>query len=200
MSLFNPFCKCLNPQRIVNPYTNEAMTVPCGHCKACILAKNSRYAFQCDLESYSSKHTLFITLTYANRFIPRAQFVDSMERPYGHDLVDVETGEYLGDADLPIKEIERLQDKFHLFGYLPYLRKFDLQLFFKRFRYYVAKRFPKEKVRYFAIGEYGPVHFRPHYHVLLFLQSDEALQVCSTALSEAWSYGRVDCQLYKGKC
>nr|DAG79672.1 MAG TPA: YABBY protein [Microviridae sp.] len=32
MSLFNPFCKCLNPQRIVNPYTNEAMTVPCGHC------------------------------------------------------------------------------------------------------------------------------------------------------------------------
>ena len=64
------------------------------------------------------------------RFIPRAQLVDSMERPYGHDLVDVETGEYLGDADLPIREIERLQDKFHLFGYLPYLRKFDLQLFF----------------------------------------------------------------------
>ena len=200
MSLFNPFCKCLNPQRIVNPYTNEAMTVPCGHCKACILAKNSRYAFQCDLESYSSKHMLFITLTYANRFIPRAQFVDSMERPYGHDLVDVETGEYLGEADLSIKEIERLQDKFHLFGYLPYLRKFDLQLFFKRFRYYVAKRFPKEKVRYFAIGEYGPVHFRPHYHILLFLQSDEALQVCSAAVSEAWSYGRVDCQLSKGKC
>lgn len=200
MSLFNPFCKCLNPQRIVNPYTNEAMTVPCGHCKACILAKNSRYAFQCDLESYSSKHTLFITLTYANRFIPRAQFVDSMERPYGHDLVDVETGEYLGEADLPIKEIERLQDKFHLFGYLPYLRKFDLQLFFKRFRYYVAKRFPKEKVRYFAIGEYGPVHFRPHYHILLFLQSDEALQVCSAAVSEAWSYGRVDCQISQGKC
>ncbi len=200
MSLFNPFCKCLNPQRIVNPYTNEALTVPCGHCKACILAKNSRYAFQCDLESYSSKHTLFITITYANRFIPRAQFVDSIERPYGHDLVDVETGEYLGEADLPIKEIERLQDKFHLFGYLPYLRKSDLQLFFKRFRYYVTKRFPTEKMRYFAIGEYGPVHFRPHYHILLFLQSDEALQVCSAAVSEAWPYGRVDCQLSKGKC
>lgn len=145
MSLFNPFCKCLNPQRIVNPYTNEAMTVPCGHCKACILAKNSRYAFQCDLESYSSKHTLFITLTYANRFIPRAQFVDSMERPYGHGLVDVETGEYLGEADLPIKEIERLQDKFHLFGYLPYLRKFDLQLFFKRSVIMFQKDSPKKK-------------------------------------------------------
>ena len=200
MSLFNPFCKCLNPQRIFNPYTREAMTVPCGHCKACILAKNSRYAFQCDLESYSSKHTLFITLTYANRFIPRAQFVDSMERPFDYDLVDVETGECLGDVDLPINEIERLQEKFHLFGYLPYLRKSDLQLFFKRFRYYVKKRFPQEKVRYFAVGEYGPVHFRPHYHILLFLQSDEALQICSTAVCEAWEYGRVDCQISKGKC
>ena len=89
----NPFCKCLHPKRIVNPYTNESMVVPCGHCQACTLAKNSRYAFQCDLESYSSKHTLFITLTYANRFIPRAMFVDSIERPYGCDLIDKETGE-----------------------------------------------------------------------------------------------------------
>ena len=88
----NPFCKCLHPKRIVNPYTNESMVVPCGHCQACTLAKNSRYAFQCDLESYSSKHTLFITLTYANRFIPRAMFVDSIERPYGCDLIDKEKG------------------------------------------------------------------------------------------------------------
>ena len=63
----NPFCKCLHPKKIVNPYTNESMVVPCGHCQACTLAKNSRYAFQCDLESYTAKHTLFITLTYANR-------------------------------------------------------------------------------------------------------------------------------------
>ena len=70
MALFNPFCKCLNPQRIVNPYTHECMTVPCGHCKACILAKNSRYAFQCDLESYCSMYTVFVTLTYAPNYLP----------------------------------------------------------------------------------------------------------------------------------
>lgn len=200
MALFNPFCKCLNPKRIVNPYTHEAMNVPCGHCQACTLAKNSRYAFQCDLESYSSKHTVFVTLTYANRFIPRAQFVDSIVRPFGHDLVDVETGEILGEADLKDSEIDALKEKFHLFGYLPYLRKYDLQLFLKRFRYYVAKRFPSEKVRYFAVGEYGPVHFRPHYHLLLFFQSDQALQICSEAVCEAWRLGRVDTQLSKGKC
>lgn len=196
----NPFCKCLHPKRIINPYTNESMVVPCGHCQACTLAKNSRYSFQCDLESYSSKHTLFITLTYANRFIPRATFVDSLERPFGNDLVDKETGEILGPSDLTEEEKERLLNKFYLFGDVPYLRKTDLQLFFKRLRYYVTKRLPSEKVRYFAVGEYGPVHFRPHYHILLFLQSDEALQICSEAVSQAWTLGRIDCQVSKGQC
>ena len=191
----NPFCKCLHPKKIVNPYINESMVVPCGHCQACTLAKNSRYAFQCDLESYTAKHTLFITLTYANRYIPRATFVDSLERPFGNDLVDKETGEILGPSDMKQEDIDRLLNKFYLFGDVPYLRKTDLQLFFKRLRYYVSKQCPSEKVRYFAVGEYGPVHFRPHYHILLFLQSDEALQVCSENLSQAWSFGRVDCQI-----
>lgn len=198
MPLINPLSKCLNPKRIVNPYTHESMTVPCGKCHACILAKNSRYSFHCDLESYCSKHTLFVTLTYANRYIPRATIVDSIERPFGNDLVDKETGEILGNCDLSDIEKERLQKKFYLFGDVPYLRKTDLQLFLKRFRYYVTKRLPNEKVRYYAVGEYGPVHFRPHYHLLLFLQSDEALQVSSEAVSEAWQFGRIDVQLSKG--
>lgn len=159
----NPFCKCLHPKKIVNPYINESMVVPCGHCQACTLAKNSRYAFQCDLESYTAKHTLFITLTYANRYIPRATFVDSLERPFGNDLVDKETGEILGPSDMKQEDIDRLLNKFYLFGDVPYLRKTDLQLFFKRLRYYVSKQCPSEKVRYFAVGEYGPVHFRPLY-------------------------------------
>lgn len=141
----NPFCKCLHPKRIINPYTHESMIVPCGHCEACTLAKNSRYAFQCDLESYVSKHTLFITLTYANRFIPRATFVDSTERAFGNDLIDKETGEILGPSDMKSEDIQALLNKFYLFGDVPYLRKDDLQLFFKRLRYYVTKRLPQEK-------------------------------------------------------
>ena len=141
----NPFCKCLHPKRIMNPYTKESMVVPCGHCQACTLAKNSRYAFQCDLESYTAKHTLFITLTYANRFIPRAMFVDSIERPYGCDLIDKETGEILGPADLTEDERTNLLNKFYLFGDVPYLRKTDLQLFLKRLRYYVTKQNPRKK-------------------------------------------------------
>lgn len=121
--LQNPFCKCLHPKRITNPYTHESMVVPCGHCEACTLAKNSRYAFQCDLESYVSRHTLFITLTYANRFIPRATIVDSLERPFGNDLVDKETGEILGAADLSSTDIDRLLNKFYLLVMSPICEK-----------------------------------------------------------------------------
>ena len=205
MALFNPFCKCLNPQRIVNPYTHECMTVPCGKCKACILAKNSRYAFQCDLESYCSMYTVFVTLTYAPNYLPVATPMylgDNTD--FGllcrYDLVDFETGESLGVFESESSQLELLQQKFNLCGSIPYLRKTDLQLFLKRFRYYVTKRLPKEKVRYYAVGEYGPVHFRPHYHLLLFLNSKEVLQICPEAVSEAWPFGRIDVQVSEGKC
>lgn len=205
MALFNPFCKCLNPQRIVNPYTHECMTVPCGKCKACILAKNSRYAFQCDLESYCSMYTVFVTLTYTPNYLPVATPMylgDNTD--FGllcrYDLVDFETGESLGVFESESSQLELLQQKFNLCGSIPYLRKTDLQLFLKRFRYYVTKRLPKEKVRYYAVGEYGPVHFRPHYHLLLFLNSKEVLQICPEAVSEAWPFGRIDVQVSEGKC
>lgn len=192
-------CRCLSPKRIVNPYTSESMIVPCGHCRACQLNKNNRLAFLCDLESKCNKYTVFITLTYANRFIPRANFVDSICRPFGNDLVDKETGEILCPADIPEQKREELLKKFYLFGDVPYLRKSDLQKFFKRFRYY-AKKYTKEKVRYFACGEYGPVHFRPHFHILLYFDSATLLQVCSDLVCQAWTFGRVDCQLSEGKC
>lgn len=190
---------CTDPKRVLNPYTNQLLTVPCGKCRACHLHKNTRLAFQCDLESYSNKYTVFITLTYANRFIPRAQFKPSNTVPFGHDVFDKQTGEYYGEADYNEAGVDLLKDKFHLFGDIPFLRKSDLQLFFKRFRYY-AKKYTKDKIRYFGVGEYGPVHFRPHFHILLYFNDSSFLQVCEELVSKAWTYGRIDCQLSKGKC
>ncbi|WNK13548.1 MAG: replication initiator protein [Microvirus sp.] len=43
------------------------------------------------------------------------------------------------------------------------LRVRDLQLFFKRLRYFSERKF-----RYYAVGEYGTKLSRPHYHCLLF--------------------------------
>ena len=194
-----PFLKCLEPKRIVNPYTHESMLVPCGTCKSCVCNRNSRYALLCDLESTSHKYCVFVTLTYANRFIPRAVFVPSSDELCCMNLFDKETGELLSDTLFRESDCELLLKKFHLFGDVPYLRKSDLQKFIKRFRYYASQR-SSEKVRYFAIGEYGPVHFRPHYHILFYFSDKALLQACEQIVRESWEFGRIDCQLSEGKC
>lgn len=54
---------------------------------------------------------------------------------------------------------------------VPLLYNPDLQRFLKRFRKYLSKYFKNEKVRYYAIGEYGTSSYRPHWHLLLFTDS-----------------------------
>ena len=79
----------------------------------------------------------------------------------------------------------------------------DLQLFMKRLRKYISFNY-NEKVRYYAIGEYGTRSLRPHWHILLFYSSDElyrdfedtvdlgtSSRPCETALflCDLWQYG-----------
>lgn len=62
---------------------------------------------------------------------------------------------------------------------VPQLDKRDLQLFFKRYRK------TGNKMRYYAVGEYGSKTYRPHYHVIMFGDIDEK------AVRQAWPYGHV---------
>lgn len=52
------------------------------------------------------------------------------------------------------------------------LVKRDLQLFIKRLR----KKFSDKKIRFFAVGEYGSVSNRPHFHVILFNHTFDDLE------------------------
>lgn len=191
-------CRCLNPKKVFNPYTKENMIVPCGHCQACNLQRNHHWSLLCDLEAQSHKYCMFITLTYANRFIPRAQLVDNITQPFSYDLVDAD-GNVLDTISMSEEERTKLLDKFHLFGCVPYLRKSDLQKFFKRFRFY-AKKISSARVRYFACGEYGPAHFRPHFHILLFFDDQTLMEACEQIVCQSWPFGRIDVQLSRGNC
>jgi len=59
------------------------------------------------------------------------------------------------------------------------LRKSDLQKFFKRLR----KR-NRQKIKYYAVGEYGGETKRPHYHAILFGADSETVK-------PSWEKGRI---------
>lgn len=77
---------------------------------------------------------------------------------------------------------------------IPYVCNRDLDLFLKRLRSY----YPDEKLRYYAVSEYGPTSFRPHWHLLLFSNSERFSKTICENVSKAWSYGRCDASLSRG--
>ncbi len=217
-----PFVKCQHPLRIKNKYTHEDLVVGCGKCRICRASKGFRYASLCDKESQRAKHTVFVTLTYAPEFLPtyRIESVGS-----GNYDCFSDDGEYLGTVNYGnLGRITRFLNKVNCGGRIPTLSKSDLQLFFKRLR----KNYGKE-VRYFACGEYGPKHYRPHYHLLFYFNSSDCLKMSGHTLGEfpkytwskqdiplspetaisdfeynlrkSWRFGRVDCSVVsEGTC
>lgn len=74
------------------------------------------------------------------------------------------------------------------------LDKRHIQLFLKRLRRilamkvkYVKKENQGGKLRYFIVGEYGPLTNRPHYHAIMFNMPPD----CMCELENIWSNGHV---------
>lgn len=94
------------------------------------------------------------------------------------------------------KELLSILDKIKHYApnRIPYVCNRDLDLFLKRLRSY----YPNEKLRYYAVSEYGPTSYRPHWHLLLFSNSEQFSKTVLENVPKAWSYGRCDASLSRG--
>lgn len=82
---------------------------------------------------------------------------------------------------------------------IPFLNYVDVQNYIKRLRKYLYKQLGSyETLHFYAVGEYGPVHFRPHYHILLFTNSEEVSKVLRYCHDKSWKFGRSDFQITRG--
>ena len=82
---------------------------------------------------------------------------------------------------------------------IPFLNYVDVQNYIKRLRKYLYKQLGSyETLHFYAVGEYGPVHFRPHYHILLFTNSKEVAEVLRYCHDKSWKFGRSDFQIARG--
>lgn len=80
---------------------------------------------------------------------------------------------------------------------IPYCKTSDCQKFLKRLRFHIKADY-NEEIRHYSVSEYGPRTYRPHWHLLLFFNSDEVSEIISQYVSESWSYGNSNCELSKG--
>ena len=82
---------------------------------------------------------------------------------------------------------------------IPFLNYVDVQNYIKRLRKHLFQKLGSyETLHFYAVGEYGPVHFRPHYHLLLFTNSDEVAEVLRYCHDKSWKLGRSDFQRSAG--
>lgn len=82
---------------------------------------------------------------------------------------------------------------------IPYLNYVDVQNYIKRLRKHLKMTLGSyETLHFYAVGEYGPVHFRPHYHILLFTNSEKVSEVLRQCHDKSWKIGRSDFQTSRG--
>lgn len=66
--------RCTEPRRItknLNPAVYpDGLEVPCGKCLACRIKKRSEWSLRLTLESYYWERSMFLTLTYMDKYMP----------------------------------------------------------------------------------------------------------------------------------
>lgn len=95
----------------------------------------------------------------------------------------------LNKTDYPVSE------QYGRDNLIPFLNYVDVQNYIKRLRKHLFKKLGSyETLHFYAVGEYGPVHFRPHFHLLLFSNSSEVAKVLRECHDKSWKLGRSDFQ------
>lgn len=90
-------------------------------------------------------------------------------------------------------------EKYGVNNLIPFLNYVDVQNYIKRLRKHLHLALGSyESLHFYAVGEYGPVHFRPHYHILLFTNSKEVSEVLRQCHDKSWKLGRSDFQVARG--
>lgn len=206
-SLFPRHFSCLHPKRVVDSHGNVSF-YPCGRCKACKLHRASELRNLCELERSSSKYCIYQTLTYNDSCIPLFKFsldADSSSSCFDvYNLIDVNLKSsinkysrlvvtddmcHLGSIKVPVGTSPYSvlpPGSKTISNYVPFLRKRDVQLWFKRVSAFYRKNGIKSPIRFFITGEYGPTTFRPHFHCLLFFDDPRILSLYSDMLSATW--------------
>lgn len=120
------------------------------------------------------------------------EFTHSMTSTDYRDIIVKSHGRY--DFSHKCVVYPRFEDCDNL---IPYCNTSDCQKFLKRLRFHIKAKY-NEEIRFYAVSEYGPRSYRPHWHLLLFFNSEQVAEVISQYVSKSWIYGNTNCELSRG--
>lgn len=195
---------CFNPIHVVDE--QKDIIVPCGKCDGCLLHKANEWSMRCGMEIEDTPYSIFYTLTYSNKYLPKlypyisnklenefflSWFSDHRDNVRFNGVSDVvRRDSVILHRSYPSIDITNWDNV--KYPSIPYASKRDIQLYFKLLRKdLVDNGFKPDSnggfFRYFIISEIGPSSNRPHYHGLIFCQSKEVADyLLSCGLYKSW--------------
>lgn len=229
-----PWISCFKPVSITDCF-GRVQKVGCGKCPACQELKRNSLSNRLALEEQSSKYHSFVTLTYDELHLPVVD-ASALFSADDNEVVNLmQNHDFNEDFSTPVVvNTKELRDSIVLYNkhrtfyknnysvnrnvtyqdnQIAVLVNRHLQLFIKRFRKYVSQHY-NEKIRYYAVGEYGVQSLRPHWHIVFFYSSPELARDFENVLllgteqrpiqtpiflRSLWKFGHIDSKQTDGK-
>lgn len=202
-----PTVKCLHPKKFFK--NGKQMVVACGKCEACMLRKSNSTTTLLRMLSQDYKYCHFVTLTYDEQNIPNYSLVsdylpecDTRRMLLKDECQRSKTFGEIVSFDLPIVEEDADTILTHIKrgDKIGYALKEDVQRFMKRFRINIKRHttYEDKDIKYYLVSEYGPLHFRPHFHILFWHNEYWDTKIISEIIYKSWPFGNIDCQLSRG--
>jgi hypothetical protein len=152
--------------------------------------------YQCD-DDYALRHIFFEqvqgTVPYDREIKEYVPIEDNWFLSMDAIRSFIHKSQSINKTDYPVSE------EYGRGNLIPFLNYVDVQNYIKRLRKHLFQKLGSyETLHFYAVGEYGPVHFRPHYHLLLFTNSDQVAKVLRYCHRKSWKLGRSDFQRSAG--
>lgn len=189
-----PLFKCEVLDDVYDDVLNESGDIHYGYEKHSLIPVSE---YSC-ADSSQLRHIFF---TQVQGTVPFNRTLSKYEEVTDNWFLSVDAiRSFIGKTktDSPYGENGSLSDRYGD-NLIPFLNYVDVQNYIKRLRKHLFQKLGSyETLHFYAVGEYGPVHFRPHYHLLLFTNSQEVAEVLRHCHDKSWKFGRSDFQRSAG--